>query len=135
MAQAAAREAPPLRQVVHGPFAFVAHCERHGMPFFGRVFVGYVPTAERIGPCTVRRMVQQAARHGEHELERQLASMLQVCIKPAGVALAVQSSHRCAGPVLLEADGGRRSTTWYGRYRADQGLRAEFLARCAATRT
>ena len=90
LAQAASREAPPFEQVVDGPIAFVAHCERDGIPYFGRAFVGYVPTSERLGATTLRRMVKQAARHGEQSLERDIASMLQVCIRPAGIALAIR---------------------------------------------
>ena len=128
LAQAAFREAPPLTQVVHGPFTFVAHCERDGLPFFGNAFVGYVPTGERLGPSTLRRMVKQAARHGERSLVAQIASMLQVCVHPAGVALLIRTGHDCVGPRLLDEAAGRRTTSWHGRYRADRALRAEFLA-------
>jgi len=120
---------PPDEQIVLGPITYVSHCVRHGLPFFGRAYVGYVPTSERLAPATLRRMVQQAARHGEGALETKLGSMLQVCIKPAGVALVTRSSHDCTGPRLLEGDAARRST-WHGRYRADRSLRTEFLALC-----
>ena len=123
------REVPPQDQIVHGPITFVSHCVRHGLPFFGRVYVGYVPTSERLAPATLRRMVLQAARHGEGSLESKLGSMLQVCIKPAGVALVTRSSHDCIGPRLLEGEGAHRNI-WLGRYRADRSLRTEFLALC-----
>jgi len=121
----APRELPPISQVVHGPITFVAHCSRDGMPFFGQAYVGYVPTSDRLGASLLRRMVHQAARR--------FAAMLQVCVHPAGVALAVQTSHDCAGPRLID-DVGRSHTAWRGRYRADRSLRAEFLARCRAAR-
>ena len=127
--QTAFESIPPSQQIVHGPITYVSHCTRHGLPFFGRAYVGYIPTAERLAPSTLRRMVQQAARHGEGALEATLGSMLQVCIRPAGVALVTRSSHDCIGPRLLEAEGARRST-WQGRYRADRSLRTEFLALC-----
>ena len=129
-AQIASREAPPLGQIVHGPITFVAHCERHGMPFFGKAYVGYVPTSERIGSSALRRMVKQAARHGETSLEQQIAAMLQVVVHPAGVASVIRTSHDCVGPRLLEEPGGRSLTAWHGRYKADRSLRAEFLSLC-----
>lgn len=132
IAQAAVREAPPLSQVVFGPITFVAHCERHGIPYFGRAVVGYVPTAERLGASTLRRMVQRAARYGETSFPRELVTMLQVCIKPAGVALDIRSGHDCAGPQLIDDRGARHSAAWHGRYRGDARLRAEFLARCTS---
>jgi GTP cyclohydrolase I len=131
IAQAATREAPPLGQIVHGPITFVSHCERHGLPFFGKAYVGYVPTAERIGPSTLRQMVKQAARHGESSLDKQIASMLAVYVHPAGVASVIRTSHDCAGPRLI--DEGRSMTTWHGRYRADRSLRAEFQRLCRPT--
>lgn len=130
VAQIASREAPPLGQIVHGPITFVAHCERHGMPFFGKAYIGYVPTSERIGPSALRQMVKQAARHGETSIERQIASMLEVVVRPAGVASVIRTSHDCAGPRLLEEPGGRSTTAWHGRYKADRSLRAEFLSLC-----
>jgi GTP cyclohydrolase I len=130
--QLAPREIPPLQQIVHGPITFVAHCQRHGMPYFGRAYVGYLPTSERLGPAMLRRMVLQAARHGEDHLEPELVAMLQLCVRPAGVALCVRSAHDCSGPRLLEEGDDRRSASWRGRYKADRRLRAEFLALCAA---
>ena len=127
--QARFEPSPPSEQIVHGPITYVSHCVRHGLPFFGRAYVGYVPTAERLAAATLRRMVQQAARHGEGALESKLGSMLQVCIKPAGVALVTRSSHDCIGPRLLEGESARRST-WHGRYRVDRSLRTEFLTQC-----
>ena len=130
VAQIASREAPPLGQIVHGPITFVAHCERHGVPFFGKAHIGYVPASERIGPSALRQMVKQAARHGETTLGQQIASMLQVVVRPAGVASVIRTSHDCVGPRLIEEPGGRSSTAWHGRYRADRSLRAEFLSLC-----
>lgn len=123
------REVPPEDQIIHGPITFVAHCERHGLPYFGKAYVGYVPTSERIGPSALRQMVKRAARRGEASLEKQIASMLQMWVHPAGIASVVRTSHDCVGPRLLD-DEGARSTAWLGRYRADPALRDEFLARC-----
>jgi GTP cyclohydrolase I len=123
------REVPPDQQIVHGPITFVAHCERHGLPYFGKAYVGYVPTAERIGPSALRQMVKRAALSGESGLEKQIASMLQVWVHPAGIASVIRTSHDCAGPRLLD-ESGLRATAWTGRYRADRALRDEFLARC-----
>jgi GTP cyclohydrolase I len=124
------REVPPEDQIIHGPITFVAHCERHGLPYFGKAYVGYVPTSERIGPAALRQMVKRAALRGEAALEKQIAAMLQVWVRPAGIASVVRTSHDCAGPRLLDEEGATRSTAWIGRYRADAALRDEFLARC-----
>ena len=110
----APREIPPPRQIVHGPITFVSHCERHGMPFFGRAYVGYVPTSERLGPAMLRRMVLQAARHGEGRFEPELATMLQASIRPAGVALSVRSAHDCGGPRLLDDGRAAGRASWRG---------------------
>jgi GTP cyclohydrolase I len=126
----ALQEVPPDEQIVHGPITFVAHCERHGMPYFGKAYVGYVPTAERIGPSALRQMVKRAALRGENGLDKQIASMLQVWVHPAGIASVIRTSHDCGGPRLLDDDGSTHVASWTGRYRADRDLRAAFLARC-----
>lgn len=130
IAQLESREAPPLTQIVHGPITFVAHCERHGMPFFGKAYVGYVPTSERIGPSALRQMVKRAARQGESALDAQITSMLQVVAHPAGIASMIRTSHDCVGPHLLEEAAHQSLTAWHGRYKTDRSLRAEFLALC-----
>lgn len=130
--QLAPREIPPLQQIVHGPITFVSHCGKYGVVYFGTAYLGYVPTSERLGPAMLRRMVLRAARHGEDRFERELGTMLQVSVRPAGVALWVRSAHDCSGPRLLDDDGDDRSASWRGRYKADARLRAEFLALCAA---
>jgi GTP cyclohydrolase I len=130
---AAPQEIRPNAQIVHGPITFVAHCSRDGMPYFGQAFVGYVPTSTRIGSSMLQRMVHQAARRGEAELDGEIAAIIQLSVHPEGIALAVTSSHDCVGPRLID-DVGRSHTAWRGRYRADRSLRAEFLARCRAAR-
>jgi len=131
--QLAAREVPPLRQIVHGPFTFVAHCEKQGVVYFGTAYLGYVPTAERLGPAMLRRMVLQAARRGEHMFVGELTAMLQLSIRPAGVALSVSSAHDCSGPRLIDAQETTPRAVWRGRYKTDRRLRAEFLAACVAS--
>ena len=100
------------------------------MPYFGKAYVGYVPTSERIGPSALRQMVRRAARYGESTLDQQIARMLQVVIHPAGIASVIRTSHDCVGAHLLEEATDRSLTAWHGRYEADRSLRAEFLALC-----
>ena len=131
---AAVREAPPLQQVVHGPITFVARCERHGETYFGRAFVGYVPTGARLGPSALIRMVRQATRTHDGRIAARIASMLEVCVRPAGIATLITASHHCAGLRVVFEDGLEQRTAWRGRYEDDASLRAEFLTICASAR-
>ncbi len=134
VAQAAFREAPPPDQVVAGPITFVAHCDEQGIPFFGRAYVGYVPSGDRVADATIRRMVLSAARRGEAALRRQLAEMLGMWTKPLGIAVVLRTAHHCHGPNLLVDGGDREVALWRGRYRRDRSLRAAFLARARDAR-
>ena len=129
-AEAAFREAPPPDQIVAGPITFVAHCDQQGIPFFGRAYVGYIPSGDPIADTTLRRMVQGAARRGEDALEGALARMLGMWTRPLGIAVVMRTAHECAGPQLLADGGDREITFWRGRYRSDRSLRSAFLARC-----
>lgn len=131
VAQTAFREAPPPDQVVTGPITFVAHCDHHGLPFFGRAYVGYVPSGDRVADATIRRMVLGAARTGEDAFEERLARMLGMWTKPLGVAVVMRTAHRCAGPHLFTEAAECEVALWRGRYRSDRSLRAAFLARCS----
>lgn len=129
---AAVREVPPLRQVVHGPISFVANCARHDETYFGRAFVGYLPTGSRLGPSALTRIVRQASR--EVGVADRIASMFEVCVRPAGVAILVETSHHCTG-LRVVADGGlAQRTVWRGGYQDDASLRSEFLALCSSAR-
>lgn len=129
---AAVREAPPFRQVVHGPISFLAHCARHDETYFGRAFVGYVPTGSRLGPSALTRIVRQASR--ESGVADRIASILEVCVRPAGVAILVETTHHCTG-LRVVADGGlAQRTVWRGHYQDDAALRSEFLTLCNSAR-
>jgi len=131
---AAVREAPPLQQVVHGPITFVARCARHGETYFGRAFVGYVSTGTLLGPSALTRIVRQASRTGDAGIASRIAGMLRVCVRPAGVATLIETSHHCAGLRVVLDSGLARRTAWKGRYEDDPALRAEFIALCDAAR-
>lgn len=131
---AAVREAPPLHQVVHGPITFVAECRRHGETYVGRAFVGYVPTAGRLGPSALTRIVRQASRTGDVHIAARIATMLSVCVRPAGVATMIETAHHCGGLRVLQEGGFDRRTAWRGRYEDDATLRSEFIALCDSAR-
>ena len=127
---AAVREAPPLQQVVHGPISFIARCERHGETYFGRAFVGYVPTGARLGPSALTRIVRQASRTHDTRIASHMASMLEVCVRPAGTATLIETSHHCGGLRVVFEGGLEQRTAWRGRYEDDASLRTEFLTLC-----
>ena len=131
---AAVREAPPLQQVVHGPISFIARCERHDETYFGRAFVGYVPTGARLGPSALTRIVRQASRTPDGQIAGRIASMLQVCVHPTGVATLIETSHHCGGLRIVFEDGLQRRTVWRGRYEDDPSIRSEFLTLCDTPR-
>ena len=131
---AAVREAPPLEQVVHGPISFVAECERHGATYFGRAFVGYVPLGGRLGPSALTRIVRQASRTGDLRIASRIATMLQVCVRPAGVATLIETSHHCGGLRVVHEGRLDQRTAWKGRYEDDAALRSEFIALCDTAR-
>lgn len=131
---AAVREAPPLHQVVQGPITFIARCERHDQTYVGRAFVGYLPTGAHLGPSALTRVVRRASRTHDARTARRIATMVQVCVRPAGVAALIESAHRCGGLGVAAGGGLPWRAVWCGRYEDDARLRSEFLARCGTAR-
>ena len=131
---AAVREAPPFHQVVHGPISFIAECERHEETYFGRAFVGYVPTGARLGPSALTRIVRQASRTPDAQIVARIASMLEVCVRPAGIATLIETSHHCGGLRVVHEGGLQQRAAWRGRYEDDATLRSEFLTLCQTAR-
>ena len=127
-AEADARGANPLGQIVEGPIGFHALCEHHALPFYGVAHVGYVAADEIIGISKLTRLVRLFARRFtvQERLGEQIADTLVGLIAPAGVAVHLEASHLCTRMRGVEEHSATVTTFWRGAF-ADPALRQEFL--------
>jgi GTP cyclohydrolase IA len=126
-----------LSQVVEGPIQFHSFCEHHGLPFYGKAYIGYIADENIIGLSKLIRLVRLFTRRFtvQERIGQQVADSLQSMLQPHGVAVVLEAEHLC-----VEMRGVRegapltRTTAWRGIYANEADLRSEFLAACGFKR-
>jgi GTP cyclohydrolase I len=122
-----------VSQIIEGPIPFYALCEHHVLPFYGRVFIGYIAHEEIIGLSKMTRLVRLYARRFtlQERLGQQLANTLDALMHPHGVAIYLDAHHLCTQMRgVQETTPLTRTTFWRGEYAASGPLREEFLTAC-----
>ena len=120
-----------LAQIVEGPIPFHALCEHHAMPFFGRVWIGYVAHERIIGISKLTRLVRVVTRRFgvQERMTHQLATSLERLLDAHGVAVYLEADHLCTQMRGVRESGAlTRTTAWRGAYETDPSLRSEFLS-------
>jgi GTP cyclohydrolase I len=122
-----------LSQIIEGPIPFIALCEHHALPFYGRAFVAYIPHEHIIGISKLTRLVRLFARRFtvQERLGQQIADTLVAMLQPHGAAVYLDAHHTCTQMRgVREMAPLTRTTCWRGTYEDDPALRAEFLTLC-----
>jgi GTP cyclohydrolase I len=125
-----------LGQVIEGPIPFFALCEHHALPFYGHVYIGYIPHKHIIGISKLTRLVRLYAKRFavQERLGEQIVTTFTAMLEPHGVAVYMDAHHLC-----VEMRGVRdtspltRTTLWRGEYERNASLRVEFLLACGTT--
>jgi GTP cyclohydrolase I len=109
---------------------FYSLCEHHMLPFIGRAHVAYLPAGKVIGLSKIPRIVDMYARRlqVQERMTRQIADLLQVTLKPQGVAVVVEGMHLCSMMRGVKKHDARMTTSaMHGAFRSNLATRQEFL--------
>ena len=76
---------------------FRSICEHHLLPFTGVAHVAYVPSRRIVGLGKIPRVVETLASRPQlqERLTEEIAETLNVGLKPQGVLVVLDASHRC----------------------------------------
>ncbi|MCI4363281.1 MAG: GTP cyclohydrolase I [Thermoplasmata archaeon] len=124
-----------LSQVIEGPIPFYSLCEHHALPFFGRVFVGYIAHEQIIGLSKLTRLVRLCGMRftTQERLGHEVADTLEAILGPHGVGVYVDAHHLCTQMRgVREAAPYTRTSFWRGEYAKSAALRTEFLTMCGS---
>jgi GTP cyclohydrolase IA len=122
-----------ISQVVEGPIPFFSLCEHHSLPFFGKVYIGYIAHEHILGLSKLTRLVRLFARRFsvQERIGQQLADGLERILDPHGVAVHLEAEHLCTQMRgVMEIESSTRTTYWRGTYDDDPQLRDEFYHLC-----
>ncbi|MBU0577519.1 GTP cyclohydrolase I FolE [Patescibacteria group bacterium] len=109
---------------------FYSMCEHHMLPFFGKVYVGYLPDDKIIGLSKIPRMVEIFARRlqNQERLTKQIADTLMELLKPNGVGVVIKATHLCMKARGVEKQNCEITTSSFtGPFRSNLNTRSEFL--------
>ena len=109
---------------------FYSMCEHHMLPFFGQVYIGYIPNDKIIGLSKMPRMVEIFSRRlqNQERLTRQIADTLMDLLKPKGVGVVIKANHLCMKARGVEKQNCEVTTSSFtGLFKSNLNTRGEFL--------
>ncbi len=110
---------------------FFSLCERHILPFHGRIHVAYLPSRKVIGLSKIPRIVNMFARRlqAQERLTQEVAEAISRLVAPRGVAVMCEASH--FSMMMRGVDKQCSSTVtsaMLGEFRNKKATRDEFLS-------
>lgn len=114
-------------------------CEHHVLPFFGRYYFAYLPSADGriLGISKVARVVGYCAARLQlqERLARDVVEMLSEALggTARGFAILMRGTHTCKTMRGVRNRGEMQVTYYTGEFKTDATLRAEFLQMVATT--
>jgi len=83
--------------VVEKDITFYSMCEHHMMPFYGKVYIAYVPDGKVVGLSKLARTVEVYARRLQlqEKMTVEIADALMKYLAPKGVMVLVEAEHMC----------------------------------------
>ena len=109
---------------------FYSTCEHHMLPFFGKVYIGYLPNDKIIGLSKLPRMVEIFSRRlqNQERLTKQIADTLNKLLKPKGVGVVIKATHLCMKARGVEKQNCEITTSAFtGLFKSQLNTRSEFL--------
>jgi GTP cyclohydrolase I len=125
-------EARGNEMITLGPIPFYTMCAHHTAPFFGTVYIGYVPDKSIAGLSKFPRAVKYLAKGFwvQEELTTAIADYLEEKLEPLGVAVVVKAEHLCMAMRGVEQPGVETITSAmkgvFGDH--DRTAKAEFMS-------
>ena len=121
-------------QMIHVPtIEFVSVCEHHMMPFWGHVWVAYLPSTRVVGLSKIPRMVEVFARRLQiqERLTQQISDTIQRVLNPQGVGVRIKAVHSCMKfRGVQKQDAAMITTSLTGAFLNEHKVREEFLMEC-----
>ncbi|MFQ5473447.1 MAG: GTP cyclohydrolase I [Dehalococcoidia bacterium] len=133
-------EPPPLRtfpneekidqMILCGGLRFYSLCAHHGLPFYGRCAVGYIPDDRLLGLSKFARVLDHFAHRFQvqERLTQQVADYLERQLKPLALGVVLRAEHLCMSMRGVERPNHLTTTSvMLGALRENHAARHELL--------
>lgn len=115
--------------VFQGPIPFHSLCEHHILPFYGDVWIGYIPNGKIVGLSKLARTVDYWSKglNTQEYITQNIANFLQEKLNPLGVAVRMTGVHMCMELRGVKKSGVPTTTqTFLGAFFDEPQTRLEF---------
>ena len=120
--------------VVVQDIPFFSMCAHHGLPFYGKAAIGYLPGDGKSGKLVGLSKLVRVLEHFAHrfqtqeQITEQTARYLEEKLGARGVGVVLRAEHMCMSLRGVHSPGHSTSTsTMLGAFRNDEAARAELL--------
>lgn len=116
--------------VVTSDIPFYSVCAHHGVPFFGKAAIGYIPDQKVLGLSKFARVVDYFANRfqTQERLTHEIAEFLTAELSPRGLGVVLTGEHLCMSMRGIRKPGHQTTTSSLSGAVKDQpSTRAEFL--------
>jgi GTP cyclohydrolase I len=120
------------QMVVVSGMRVYSFCERHALPFWADVSIGYIARKRVLGLSKFARIAHQFAHRLQiqERLVGQIADEVQALTGSEDVAVLAHGKHLCMVMRGVSTDGTMTTSIMRGVFREDAQARAEFLRLC-----
>jgi len=109
---------------------FYSLCEHHILPFWGKAYIGYIPSKRILGLSKLVRILDKYSRRlqiQEH-LTLEVADAIEEIVAPLGVMVVIEAEHLCMSMRGVEVPGARTITSCIKGVFKKEATRQEFLS-------
>ncbi len=119
--------------IVVGPIRFYSLCEHHLLPFFGYVYVAYIPKGKVIGISKIIKVVNKYSRRLQlqERMTEQIADELSKLTGSDDVLVLVRGRHMCIEMRGVKAQSRVTTLAIRGEFIKNFNLRAEVMGMLA----
>jgi GTP cyclohydrolase I len=117
--------------IVESGIRFYSLCEHHLLPFFGYVYVGYLPDKKIIELGELTRVVDYFASQFtiQERLTDEIANFLWEALATDWIGVLIKARHLCKEMQGIEKDSVMTTLSVTGRYYLEHHFKSEFLMR------
>jgi len=117
-------------QIIYDEGYFFSHCEHHTVPFFGRYYFGYIPSAKILGLSKVARVVDyfSARLQVQERLTSQIVDYINADVQAQGMILILEGRHLCKEMRgVKKIEGMMKTSKVVGLFKEKPELEQKFL--------
>ncbi|NRF95587.1 GTP cyclohydrolase I FolE [Paenibacillus frigoriresistens] len=105
---------------------YYTFCEHHLIPFYGKAYIGYIPSGRIVGLSKFARLVELTAQRPQvqERMTTQIANSILNVLTPKGVIVTIEGTHLCMCARGIKKPGTATVTT------VKKGIFAENTALC-----